>query len=390
MSVSSIYTVSEQNIHKAKKWLTESVIPLWFTRGYDSASGSFVEAMTAQAEPLDLLDRRAMVQARQLYAVTEANKLGLLSDSTAREIVAKNIKFIIEKYKLPEGGFAHAVNSKLQISNSDVDLYTQAFVLFAMARAYELLNTKEIKLEALNLMEHLDRQRTLAEGGYTEIKSGKTLFQSNPHMHLYEALLEWVKVDKDSRWFVSTQKIKELCLNKFIDKKTGILAEHFETPWSPVMNNGRFIFEPGHHYEWAWLHLQYQQLTNENLIDVSEKLFLCAESHGISADKKYAFDEVWSDYSIHKSSARFWPQSERIKAALSLAICVDDAKKAYYIQAADLAFEGLFSYLNTPVPGLWFDSMSTSGSFENQNAKASSLYHIINALSEYINLRPTL
>jgi mannose-6-phosphate isomerase len=48
----------------------------------------------------------------------------------------------------------------------------------------------------------------------------------------------------------------------------------------------------------------------------------------------------------------------------------------------------LWRYLETKKPGLWLDTLTENGTFAEQPVKASSLYHIINALSEYITLRP--
>ena len=51
--------------------------------------------------------------------------------------------------------------------------------------------------------------------------------------------------------------------------------------------------------------------------------------------------------------------------------------------SADEAMDVLWSYLNQPARGLWSDTRSETGTFDQLPVKASSLYHIINALSEY-------
>ena len=53
-------------------------------------------------------------------------------------------------------------------------------------------------------------------------------------------------------------------------------------------------------------------------------------------------------------------------------------------RAADQAFDALFKFFKG---GLWEDQILENGEFKKQPVKASSLYHIVNALSEYINKR---
>lgn len=372
--------VAQNNIQKARNWLTQDVFPLWFDKGFDPATGCFFEAFSGAGEPLKLLDRRAMVQARQIYAVTEAVRLELFSREQAAPMIKKNTQLLITRYLLPSGGYAHSVNSELLVSNSDTDLYTQAFVLFGFAKAYELLKDEQLIEEAQKLLNYLIKNRCTGSGGFTEIKNGKTLYQSNPHMHLFEAALAWVEVSQEDCFKKLADDLAELCTSKFIHSETHFLAEHYDQPWQPQLIGGNFIFEPGHHHEWSWLLQQYQRLTGTVTLQQSESLFKSAEQYGLSENKKFVVDEVLSNGKIYKKSARFWPQTERIKAATQL-------KQA---QAADQAFDTLFLYFEGVKRGLWQDTLQENGQFVVQPSKASSLYHIMNALSEYILKRPHL
>ncbi|AGH95395.1 AGE family epimerase/isomerase [Pseudobdellovibrio exovorus] len=380
----------QQNIQQAKQWLTQNVFPIWFERGYESSTGCFVESIALTGEPLSNLDRRAMVQARQIYAMTEAVRLNLFARDKATPIIRKNIQMLIQQYRLPSGGYAHSINSALQVSNSDVDLYTQAFVLFGLARAYELLQDEQLVIEAKKLLNYLQESRSTGNGGHTEIKAGKTLYQSNPHMHLFEAALAWVAVSRENCWRQLADDLFDLCTTKFIDAETGFLAEHYLEPWTPQRIDGHFIFEPGHHFEWAWLLSQYQQLTGVPTAQYSQPLYESAEKYGLTPDKKFAVDEVLSNTEVHKKSSRFWPQTERIKAAVDLGLTQSSENQTAYAQVADTAFVTLFRYFEGLQAGLWQDTLQEDGKFQNQPAKASSLYHIINALSEYILKRPQL
>jgi mannose/cellobiose epimerase-like protein (N-acyl-D-glucosamine 2-epimerase family) len=78
--------------------------------------------------------------------------------------------------------------------------------------------------------------------------------------------------------------------------------------------------------------------------------------------------------------ARLWPQTERLKAAVSLAAGLPPERAASLLaQAADSA-RGLWSYLETPTVGLWRDRALPGGGFADEPSPASSLYHIVGAV----------
>src|SRR3989338_7611427 len=52
------------------QWLSQYVFPLWMEKGVDSQNGGFIESIEHNGSPQDV-PRRAMVQARQIYAFTE-------------------------------------------------------------------------------------------------------------------------------------------------------------------------------------------------------------------------------------------------------------------------------------------------------------------------------
>lgn len=137
-------------------------------------------------------------------------------------------------------------------------------------------------------------------------------------MHLFEAALAWVEFDDDPRWVALADSLLQLCLEKLIDPSTGLLAEKFVDGWAIAREGGRFVFEPGHQYEWCWLMQRYETLTGKNAGPRVRQLFEISETCGISPDRRAAYDEVWSDLTPKLTSSRFWPQGERVKAAARL------------------------------------------------------------------------
>ena len=84
-------------------------------------------------------------------------------------------------------------------------------------------------------------------------------------------------------------------------------------------------------------------------------------------------------------SARLWPQTERIKAALIMAARIgasDPGRRDSCLREAADGVRGLELYLQTPMPGLWRDTLEPAGVFTEEAAPASSFYHIVCAIAE--------
>lgn len=380
-------TKASLNIEKSKKWLTNDVYPLWFQKGIDKKNGGFVESIAFTGEAMDV-PRRAMVQARQIYSLLIGSKLGCCSKEAAYAAIEQGTRYLMESFSLPSGAFMYSINTDGTAKSPNPELYTQAFALFGLAQAYSLKPSSEIKDRAKAVVKYLYRERKVPGGGFTELdEKGNISYKSNPHMHLFESAIAWMQIDADQEWKDLGHELITLCLNKFIDPASQVLGEYFDDNWNHLKENGHFVYEPGHQYEWAWLMSLYQDLTGQDLKAARHQLFLLAEKYGVSPSRKVVFDEMWSNYQPKTETSRFWPQCERIKAAVRLENEVPAEQKELYSRAADDALEVLFNFFETPIKGLWYDVLSTNDTFNANSAKASSLYHIVNAMEEYIKFK---
>ena len=100
-----------ERIQWARTWLSRDVFPLWTTKGIDITNGSFIESLTAEGQPTTA-PRRAMVQARQIYAYSEGLKMKILNHEQVLPILEKNTAFLLEHYALPSGAFIYSIDSQ--------------------------------------------------------------------------------------------------------------------------------------------------------------------------------------------------------------------------------------------------------------------------------------
>ncbi len=374
-SLSGLSSVRAQS----KTWLMEQVFPLWLRNGFDRKLGNFVEALSPEGQPLSI-DRRAMVQARQIYSLRlalERNWISSQMQVEARQQIQLAVQSLLTDFSLPNGSFVRSITSDGKHSDISPDLYTQAFSLFGLANSYRVEKNEFLRKRALALVQYLKKERQVSHGGFSELQAGKTVYEANPHMHLFEAAVAWMEVDSEPVWSDLATSIMHLCLDYFIDPETGNLAEHFDSAWKPIVTDRGFVVEPGHQYEWAWLLQRFEKLGSpKNLQSVRNRLYQSSEKNGINPQNKAVFDEIWSNGSIKTATSRFWPQCERIKCAANL-----PGEEA----SAGESMDTLLQFFKTPVQGLWADRMDAKGQLIPEVSKASSLYHIAGAIAEFTN-----
>ncbi len=372
-----------QTIERCRRWLSDQALPLWLKEGVDRKHGGFVENLSLEGVAQDG-PKRAMVQGRQIYSFRVALDLKLCAPDAARNAVKSGADFLLANYSLPSGAFFNSIDEKMKPLNSSPDLYGQAFALFALANAYAVEPRPELKDRARSLVNYLSRERRVPAGGFTELGDGTTLYQSNPHVPAPPPLLTtrlpcagWRSTATPLGGISPTSFWTFVWRNSSI-RRPASWASTFPKAGLVSWKTADSSSSRGHQYEWAtWLYGPLSKPRPERTLKaIRIRLFDQSEKSGISPDGR-AYDQMWSDFTPKLRSSRFWPQCERVKAAAQL------GRGA----AADQALNTLFRYFDLPVQGLWYDTLETSGQFRIQPAKASSLYHIIGALSEYIRHR---
>jgi mannose-6-phosphate isomerase len=194
-------------------------------------------------------------------------------------------------------------------------------------------------------------------------------------MHLLEACLAWADIGNDAGWAAWVRRLAELAVSRFIRKDSGALGESYTAEWQPAPGQAGRIIEPGHQFEWAWLLLRCEPLHSSALRETALRLVAIGDQYGVRHG--LAVNQLLDDLTVADADARFWPQTERLKATLLAATLTGDAR---YWSMAHAAAAGIFPYLNTTVAGLWFDLRQANGTFIDAPAPASTFYHVVGAI----------
>jgi mannose-6-phosphate isomerase len=213
-------------------------------------------------------------------------------------------------------------------------------------------------------------------GGFREDDAAP--FQSNAQMHLFEACLAWAPV-AGGRFAETADELGSHCLDRLIDPEHGVIDEYYDADWRPHGPNGGRRIEPGHQFEWAWLLSEWSKTGERPVESYVDRLFRIAEASVLPAINA-APAAISVDGGTSDPVARLWPQTERLRTAALLSRTTRD-DRAFYTRAAVQAAASVRSYLDTPIRGLWRDKQNPDGTFVEEPAPASSLYHLAGAIA---------
>ncbi|MDE1938412.1 MAG: AGE family epimerase/isomerase [Alphaproteobacteria bacterium] len=357
-----------------EQWLIDLVLPLWWRHGADHEHGGFQELLGLDGLPPPNLPRRARVQGRQSYVYAMAGSLGW--SGPWQEAAPYGLDYLNRCYLRKDGFYRTLVSHDGTMLDDTVMLYDQAFALLAMASVFSAMPDRvDLKASAHHLYDCIVRSRRHSNGGFVE-SLGRP-YQANPHMHLLEAALAWRDIEPGAVWDALVDEIVELCLVKFIDPAGGFLREFFDENWQPLQGSEGHSVEPGHQFEWCWLLERWSRLRADDHARAAARALYNAGLRGVDRERDAAIDELADDFTVRRATARLWPQTERVKAALIMAETAPGEARSRYFDEALRAATTLWRYCDTPKPGLWRDKLLPDGTFVQEPAPASSLYHII-------------
>lgn len=346
------------------QWLKTSALPLWWSLGADHVGGGYFEALSPVGKPLEG-PRRSRVQTRQVYTFASAGMLGW--KGPWRQAAWHGMDYFLARYRRPDGLFRASVSPHGEPLDETARLYDQAFALLAMATLQkadpghvDLASESDQLFQAIQSLRH-------PLGGFRE--EGDHPFQANAHMHLFEAAMAGMEAGGGAHWEALGHEIVDLALSRFIDPEGGFLREFFNPDWTPASGaDGRHI-EPGHQFEWAWLLSRWEAQQPDPRIKPAVARLFAAGVRGAHAADGVVCNSLFDDFTPKDASARLWPQTEYLKAALEL------QKDEHVLRAAS----ALRLYLDTPAVGAWRDRRLADGAMVEEPCPASSFYHIMAA-----------
>jgi len=365
---------------RVRHWLFDETLPLWSTVGVDERHGGFHEALSLDASPLTK-PKRMRTQARQVYAFAVAKERGW--DGPADRLIAHGIDFMAGQGRTDKGGWVRTLNIDGSVADPVEDAYDHSCVLLALAHAHMSGHPDALRLgeETFVFLDaHLEDARMT---GFLETSDGAEERRSNPHMHFLEAFLAWHQVTGERAYLRRAARIIDLFRSHFFDAGSWTLGEYFDEGWKPATNGKGNWTEPGHHFEWASLLVDFAARSGQGeLTAFARKLYASAVANGLNRATGLAYGAVSRQGLPLDTVSRSWPQAEAIKAAIAL----DGSGGPDLKPEIEARVGRLFRWHIDPAPlGLWIDRIDERGRSLATEVPASIFYHLVCALTQYLD-----
>lgn len=367
---------------RLKRWLVSTALPRWSTLGFDAAHGRFCERLDWSGKPIWTVPHRAMVQARQIYVFAHAAELGWFPEGARLAEIA--MASLLRDFADPGrkgAGFAFSVDADGTVVSSIRDAYAHAFVLFALAALHRLTGDPELVAVADDTIAFIDTglADSVHGGLFDAVPVVDRSKRQNPHMHLLEAYLALEQSLPGRGYIDRARKLVDLFERRLLSEEHGVLLEYFSEDWGQHPDEARrLVFEPGHHFEWAWLLGEYGRLTDSDLGHRIAQLDTSARACGLGTSG-LVLDEVRSGGEALKRSHRIWPHTEGAKAAVTRQARADPDAPAFAAAMVTALFD---HFLDRPFSGGWIDHLGEDLRPIVDFVPASSLYHIFLSAAE--------
>nr|WP_295468894.1 AGE family epimerase/isomerase [Mesorhizobium sp.] len=364
---------------RVRHWLFEEALPLWSTAAIDARYGGYYEAMGFDRRPIPK-PKRMRTMARQIFAFSVAKTHGW--DGPADRLIAHGVDFITTKGRTVDGGWVRTLDVDGSVLDPTEDAYDHACVLLALAHAHRAGNPDALTLGEATFAFLDDRLEDRNMRGFLETSQGEGLRRTNPHMHLLEAFLAWYDATGNRQYLRRAARIIDLFRSHFFDPESWTIGEFFDDDWKPAVGEKGQWTEPGHHFEWAALLVDFAHKSGQkDLVAFARKLYASAIANGLNRATGLAYGAVSREGIPLERTSRSWPQTEAIKAAMAL----DDTGGPDMKPEIEARVGRLFRWHIDPAPsGLWIDLIDERGRALAKDAPASILYHIVTALSAYM------
>lgn len=363
-------------LNQRAREILKAQFDMWAKVAWDKEKGGFHECVDASGTPV-AMPRRTRVTARQVFSFASGIELGLVDRSKAIDLVGKGLDQLEGPLRNQTGGWAHKSSSDGKISDSTEDLYDHAFIMLAGATSYRVLKDDRGLAIAQAALEHVQTNWSdLQNGGFQEGSEPATERRANPHMHLLEAFLALYRATQDDRYLSLAKDIVVLFESRFFDPRADILREFFEADWTPAPGERGELFEPGHHYEWATLLLDFEKASGRDVGSWRRRLIAKANEDGSAVDSLFCLNAAASDGTPIDRNMRLWPQLEKLRALT--------VHKAGDKEVADLFNAICATYIDPVGPGLLVDEVGPDLAPLHKPVPASMLYHMVTAFEPFL------
>lgn len=372
-----------QTLHKRIESCADHVfqglIPNWVNHGF-TETGYSLESLTLDWQPNPVGRVRLLTQCRQLYSLSHATKLGVISGYDAQ--ISKLFNAIIELYFVDDR-WIFSRNDDMNILDTQSDAYALAFVMLSFSHYFMLTQDERALTFIERTDQFLDQKMRHPNGGFYEAfpLNEQTVRRQNPHMHLLEGFVAAFEATQAEKYAARIIEICSLAEQYFVDPKTYTLREFFNADLSLDAKTGHLV-EPGHHFEWVWLLHQTHRITGRKQdLELAKQLWQVATKYGMSANGGIANSIDGNTFQIVDADKRIWPITEYLKACC--VVKLDEQERCDRLENA-LEFLQTYYFIDH---GCWIEYLDANNQSKGFPLPGTTGYHIFLGLAEVLKWR---
>lgn len=366
---------------EVRKELIDNILPFWISKMKDMDRGGYYGRMTGLNELIPEAPKGGILHARILWTFSSA-ALHLHSDKYLAEANEVYTYLVDHFFDETYGGTYWMLHVDGTPANMKKQIYSQAFVLYALAEFYRASEHEEARDKAKELFRLIEEHSYDKQGnGYFEAYSRDWMILDdlrlsekdanekktmNTHLHLLEAYTNLYRIWPDKYVARQLKNLIDIFLEKIIDPESGHLNLFFDEEWN--CKSSRYSY--GHDIEASWLIEEAALvLGDEALIRKLKPVTLrIAEAAAEGLTKKGSLinerdfvtghlDE-WSDW---------WPQAEAVVGFFNAWQLSGDR---CYLDKVYCSWKFIKENLVDNESGEWFWSVSPQGEKDRVNDKA--------------------
>jgi mannose/cellobiose epimerase-like protein (N-acyl-D-glucosamine 2-epimerase family) len=203
-------------------WYLTYSVPLWARSGVDCFYGGYYEHLTHYGLPVKGR-KRSLLIARQLYFFLAARELGYESDEINR-IIDHGEDFLLSRCITTSGVLIKSCDFDGSNVDPTANLYDASFAILALAKLYRRSADPEYESIAIVILSSLEKD---SFGSYYDSSFPRNRL-ANPHMHLFEAFLDWFSLQTSNQlvWSASIAELLRVVTDHFFSSIHQWLLNH--------------------------------------------------------------------------------------------------------------------------------------------------------------------
>lgn len=288
-----------------------------------TANGFFNTAVTRDWQVIDPQPGDIVSHTRAIYLMAVGHEL--TGNPAYLEQVKLGSDFLLRQFRDPlHGGWYEAVGPDGKLKNGNKRLYSQVFVIFALAHAYRATHDPRY-LEAARLtwqdirLRYADAHGGFRAGTNRDFSQTKLGNSQNPIMHLFEALLVLYQASGSREAFEGAESIAKFVAYRLMEglpDGTARIAELYDDDWRPLSGERGGYIDIGHQFEWAFLSSAATEAGLSPIYaGVADRLLNYAEATGYDVKDRGVITSI-SPEGKTKHQRGYWQQVEALRALI--------------------------------------------------------------------------